>query len=1108
MTMTPRSEDEEEDDTSVAPALAVKPKLPESTNREEGGVSSPAPSLHVDLLSTCKRAAEKLEVPWPAAVAEPTGSRYEGKRLPLARSAVKQLLPVFPELLAELSKTWNYCPYSNRSPIPGAASLDCEAMEAQGLLLMPPVEASVAAHLCPGSTSQLSAASSRRPTLPTKPEPQSALAERAYKAAALSARALNALSILTAYQAELFGASADEQDPDAWEEMAVIADLSLRIQRVSVQATGRVMATLVIQERARWLSLANLTDRERDDILDMPIVPEGVFGSALATMQQRCETKKKDNEALKLCLPRKAPTPSPPVQRKSFAQAASQPPHFKMPKAAAARPAPPSEERARSRLAQKISCLDRSPAAATGRRGLSHPGEKEEESGRTAFLSSGGASCCSPLCRPTVLAFLCASHAAAAHPRAGSRATGSAAPAAMPRGYFPDLPQGDATAPLSGPPVMEQGLQCASPLSLKWENWKATAASPPRVFIRCTEAAVAPFRRRGIRLATYLDDWLLLAQSEQEARVHTRIVTEHLINLGFVINMEKSQLSPTQEICFLGLSLRSVPFTARLSEERVKAFKACLARFRRRRSVQFRLCLRLLGLMASAILVTRLGRLHMREFQRWVASLRLDPVRHGARWIAVTADCVTALRHWRAPSFLTQRVSMGTVSSRKVVTTDASLSGWGGIFEGRGVRGRWSQALQRLHINVLELSAVFLSLKHFLPFLSGRHVLVRTDNTTTVAYINRQGGLRSRVLHTLARKLILWSSLHFRSLRATLVPGTLNTGADLLSRGAPMYGEWMLHPQVMEQSRSVRIQRKRSVRAVLLSTHSGRSPGRRRTSARLAARAALRVSSTGPNTPHPRQGEGAQSQADPDSSTLASAALASGDTSDAVRPALAAAGAQGLALAGGGGGRCSTRTRSDCNCGPGPSLYDSKWRVFERWCLERDHIPFQCSVPAILSFLQDLIDKGKAFSTVKVVGSCSPIELAAFAASPGEQRAHMLCPVRAVRSYMDRTQNIRRSDQLFVSWAEPRKGQPVTKQRLAHWVVEAIALAYTSRGLQPPAGVRAHSTRGMAASWALFRGVSVQDICSAASWSSPLTFVRFYMLDVSGPCVASAVLES
>lgn len=321
----------------------------------------------------------------------------------------------------------------------------------------------------------------------------------------------------------------------------------------------------------------------------------------------------------------------------------------------------------------------------------------------------------------------------------------------------------------------------------------------PRVFVRCTEAAIAPLRRQGIRLATYLDDWLLLAQSEQEARAHTRILTLHLQDLGFVINAEKSMLSPAQSIIFLGLSLNSVTFTARLSAERVKTFRACLAFFHPGKSVQFRLCLRLLGLMASAILVVRLGRLHMREFQMWVASCNLDPVRHGARKVLVTSGCARALRHWRVPSFLTRGVPMGAVMARKVVTTDASLSGWGGLHEGRSVRGRWSVDLQRSHINFLELSAVFLSLKCFLPSLTGHHVLVRTDNTTTVSYINRQGGLRSRRLHMLARKLILWSSCRLLSLRATHVPGILNTGADLLSRGGPVYGEWTLHPEIVEQ---------------------------------------------------------------------------------------------------------------------------------------------------------------------------------------------------------------------------------------------------------------------------------------------------------------------
>ncbi len=60
----------------------------------------------------------------------------------------------------------------------------------------------------------------------------------------------------------------------------------------------------------------------------------------------------------------------------------------------------------------------------------------------------------------------------------------------------------------------------------------------------------------------------------------------------------------------------------------------------------------------------------------------------------------------------------------------------GGIHEGRIVNGRWGQHLTNLHINNLEMLAVFMTLKHFLHFLKGHHVLVRTDNTTVVAYIN------------------------------------------------------------------------------------------------------------------------------------------------------------------------------------------------------------------------------------------------------------------------------------------------------------------------------------------------------------------------------------
>lgn len=48
------------------------------------------------------------------------------------------------------------------------------------------------------------------------------------------------------------------------------------------------------------------------------------------------------------------------------------------------------------------------------------------------------------------------------------------------------------------------------------------------------------------------------------------------------------------------------------------------------------------------------------------------------------------------------------------------------------------------------------------------------------------------------------------------------------------------------------------------------------------------------------------------------------------------------------------------------SLYSGKWQVFEKWCEERQIVSFQCSVKDILCFLQDLLDRGKAFSTIKV----------------------------------------------------------------------------------------------------------------------------------------------
>lgn len=41
----------------------------------------------------------------------------------------------------------------------------------------------------------------------------------------------------------------------------------------------------------------------------------------------------------------------------------------------------------------------------------------------------------------------------------------------------------------------------------------------------------------------------------------------------------------------------------------------------------------------------------------------------------------------------------------------------------------------------------------------------------------------------------------------------------------------------------------------------------------------------------------------------------------------------------------------------------------------------------------------------------------------------------------------------------------------------------------------------------LFQGVSIQELCAAASWASLHTVARFYRLDVTAPTLAHSVLN-
>ena len=125
-----------------------------------------------------------------------------------------------------------------------------------------------------------------------------------------------------------------------------------------------------------------------------------------------------------------------------------------------------------------------------------------------------------------------------------------------------------------------------------------------------------------------------------------------------------------------------------------------------------------------------------------------------------------------------------------------------------------------------------------------------------------------------------------------------------------------------------------------------------------------------------------------------------------------------------------------------------------------------------------------------------------------------LCPVRALRYYLDRTSDLRQNKELvFVSF---KKGfdKDISPATISSWIKQTVILCYelSDQEAHTLHQVKAHDVRAFAASKAFQSGVSLEQILSACHWKSHNTFTQFYLKDVAwadselyhlGPVVAA-----
>ena len=90
----------------------------------------------------------------------------------------------------------------------------------------------------------------------------------------------------------------------------------------------------------------------------------------------------------------------------------------------------------------------------------------------------------------------------------------------------------------------------------------------PRIFTKLFKPILRLLRSQGMLLIIYLDDILLIAPTADLCLAQGKFLMKLLQDLGFLVNMNKSVLTPTQRIIFLGFLIDSVNMTISLPEEK------------------------------------------------------------------------------------------------------------------------------------------------------------------------------------------------------------------------------------------------------------------------------------------------------------------------------------------------------------------------------------------------------------------------------------------------------------------------------------------------------------------------------------------------------------
>ena len=319
-------------------------------------------------------------------------------------------------------------------------------------------------------------------------------------------------------------------------------------------------------------------------------------------------------------------------------------------------------------------------------------------------------------------------------------------------------------------------------------------APGPRYFTKLLKPVYSYLGELGHVCFPYIDDSFIMGNTEEECCLAVKDTKEILEKLGFKINEEKSELIPSHRLEFLGFIIDSERMTVSLTSEKIEKFNNTAKQLLVENTPIIRNVAALIGLMVAYTPGVEFGAAHY----KFLETDKIKALRKNKgdfeKQMWVSKEGKEDIYWWLDNLENSRQIRLSDPDLE--LFTDASLLGWGAHTETLQTGGKWHES-ELAHINVLELKAILFGLKSLCRF-SNKHIKIRTDSTTALAYVKNMGGTKSTACMHETKNIWTWAQNNNCWLTIAHVPGVLNVLADLRSRCFRQQIEWSLSNELFD----------------------------------------------------------------------------------------------------------------------------------------------------------------------------------------------------------------------------------------------------------------------------------------------------------------------